>query len=185
MKVGQGILLACLLSSPVTAAEPIKVDCTKLNECAQRIVEIGNQLLEENRKLSERVAALETIQRGVVAFDSEHCPDGWETYPAAVGRFIRGLDVSDPTRTRGSLQEDAFQGHTFGDGQDKIFKFTKMSGVGNPSGYSNLWFSGIFGINPVLESSPAPIVSDNANGKPRIATETRPKNVALLYCLKK
>lgn len=181
------LFFVCVISSPVFGAEQtISVDCTKLADCAQRIVEIGNRLIQENQKLSDRLKVLEAIKGGVVAFDLDKCPDTWSPYAPAAGRFVRGLDTSDPTRTRGSLQDDAFQGHTFGDGDTKIFRYSPShTTIDRPDGYSNMQSSGIFGANPAFgDTTPARIVSDGANNSPRTAKETRPKNVALLYCVK-
>jgi len=161
-----GPLCVCLILTPAFAAEQtISVDCTKLADCAQRVVETGNRLLQENQKLSERVRVLEAIKGGVVAFDLDKCPDTWSPYTPAVGRFVRGLDASDPTRTRGSLQEDAFQGHTFGDGNGKVYRYALRHTTNDPTnGYSSMQSSGIFGENHDFgETKPARIVTDGAN----------------------
>jgi hypothetical protein len=107
-------------------------------------------------------------------------------YPAAYGRFIRGMDPSKLERTRGSLEDDAFQGHTFGDRDTHFFRYsTTIHDAGSPSGFSDMWATGLFGINPVFgKTNAAVIVNDGVNGDPRIDKETRPKNVALLYCMK-
>ncbi|NRF25901.1 hypothetical protein HRJ45_12400 [Vibrio coralliilyticus] len=108
----------------------------------------------------------------VVAFNLESCPPdgGWREYKAAYGRFIRGIDRSkdyiDPAgeRTIGSFQEDAIKSHShtttimIGDNNiDGVDSTTRRSGDHHNQNRS----TGRFGVD-----------------------ETRPKNVALLYCEK-
>ncbi len=175
-----------LLSTIGVRADDQSVACVKLADCAQRLVEIATRLQEQNRLLSDRVKALETIQSSVVAFALDTCPSGWEPYHLAEGRFIRGVDPAHPDRGLGSVQEDAFQGHTFGDGAGRYLKYsTTIHSGGTPSGYSDMWDTGIFGNNPAwVGGAQAAIVTDNQNGSPRVAGETRPKNVSLLFCRK-
>ncbi len=120
------------------------------------------------------------LKGAVVSFNSKACPDGWSEYTKARGRFIRGLDKSntvDKTKNRkpGDHQEDAFQGHTHA-----IQAVTsKDHGPNNqyPHGYHN----GGFGL--VVDKTKYPQSADGY-GRARIADETRPKNVSLLYCKK-
>ena len=78
------------------------------------------------------------------------------------------------------------QGHTFGDGGHRLFRWGLYKTTNaQPNGYSDMPSSGIYGTNPVFgATADAQIVSDGKNGTPRIADETRPKNIALLYCKK-
>lgn len=103
----------------------------------------------------------------VVAFNSKECPsEGWEEYPLAYGRFVRGIDRSgsqidpDGERSPGSSQEDMFKEHAHDFSAARDFR----SGAGThdrakPSGR-------------------------NETTQPTGGAETRPKNVALLYCRK-
>lgn len=111
----------------------------------------------------------------VVAFNAEECPSqGWQEYKEAYGRFIRGIDNSekkiDPAGERkpGTYQEDTIQEHqhtrkyhqsnTTGSRQHPNFEYQSNDG--------NTLFTTTHIINA------------------RVSNETRPKNVALLYCEK-
>lgn len=109
----------------------------------------------------------------VIAFDSSSCPPGWDKYKKAFGRFIRGIDDSespidpDGKRSFGHIQEDSVQQHKHSDLGSKIvdMRYYGHSGghkITRPSGTSTGGVSGA-----------------------RVSGETRPKNVALMYCVKK
>lgn len=104
--------------------------------------------------------------------------DGSTTFnlPDLRGEFIRGWDHGrgvDSGRSFGTRQDDAFQGHrhrfsyqnsTAGGGLGLAGESVSVAGSSN---------------NVVYEA-----VSDGINGTPRIASETRPRNIALMYCIK-
>ena len=54
----------------------------------------------------------------VLAFDDDRCPQGWEEYKQAYGKFIRGVDKSgklidpDGQRHPGTPQGDSYEKHT-------------------------------------------------------------------------
>ena len=109
----------------------------------------------------------------IMAFDLATCPTGWSEYTPAYGRFLRGIDKSgtgiDPagTRTAGNVQADELRSHShpFTDGAE----WRVTSGIGGAYGLMNQGnFSG--------PSNRAGVVG--ATG----GAETRPKNVAVLYC---
>ena len=110
-----------------------------------------------------------TIPSGaVVAFESENCPvGGWKEYKPAYGRFIRGIDKSgtnidpNPSRAPGSLQNDEFKAHTH-----------EVDGV------RGTWRIGGDDSGERVNSKAR--VESTSTGGP----ETRPKNVALLFCQK-
>jgi phage-related tail fiber protein len=115
--------------------------------------------------------------------------DGSTTFalPDMRGEFPRGWDdgrAVDSGRSIGTAQLDAFQGHwhsyvTSG------FEFSMgnfIQGAGGsqrggaPAGYNDV-------TNPVTDRHPAE-GSPGPSGIPRTAPETRPRNVALLACIK-
>lgn len=101
--------------------------------------------------------------------------DGSTTFnlPDLRGEFIRGWDNGrgvDSGRAFGSAQTDAFQGH----GHNLA---TQPNGPGGGTG------TYAAGATNNTTSIGAP-VTNGANGTPRTAAETRPRNVALLPCIK-
>jgi len=121
------------------------------------------------------LAASHPIPPGaVIAFNSHQCPPGWEEYSPAYGRFIRGIDRGetkvDPVGERGpgSHQEDQFASHSH----------ARPKGVYDAGGGpASSWVAHgrYFGYG---HSNPP--ATGEAGGN-----ETRPENVALLYCEKK
>lgn len=126
-------------------------------------------LQNQNNELSRKVASLEnSINSSVVAFVSQACPDGWVPYENAYGRFLRGIDPngtidSDKKREIGSHQGDSFKAHTHTVGTS-----SNKNGYRN-GGTQDGWHGGV-----------STTVSGEAGGG-----ETRPKNVAVLFCIKK
>lgn len=126
----------------------------------------------------------------VIAFNLTECPKGWapadgnDGTPDLRGRFVRGRDDAgtgaagrDPegVRVPGDDQDDAFQGH-----YHKPLA-GEFRAVKSPGFYSFL--SG--DASMAVQSTTGDPVSDGTNGSPRTASETRPKNVALIYCVRK
>ena len=96
--------------------------------------------------------------------------------PDLRGQFLRGWDHGagvDAGRAFGSTQTDAFQGHY----HTMSYPYTGASGTDT---------------NAVLNTSAGTSIAnrvtaattDGTNGTPRTAAETRPKNVAMLACIK-
>lgn len=94
--------------------------------------------------------------------------------PDLRGEFIRGWDDGrgvDSGRAFGTAQFDAFQGHRH--------RFVSGSGyIGSGT------FGAGFSSNAVDDTKVLDAISDGVNGTPRTANETRPRNVALLACIK-
>jgi len=90
------------------------------------------------------------------------------------GEFIRGLDDGrgiDAARVEGSLQLDQMQGH-----------YHSNTVYGGSGGATSTTGGNGTAANTVSNVT-API-TDGTNGTPRTGTETRPRNVALLVCIK-
>ncbi len=104
--------------------------------------------------------------------------DGATTFrlPDLRGEFMRGLDDSrgvDTSRVLGKHQLDAFQGHTW---QSYIAAEAINSG--------GITVGGIDSGTQSLANYGLSIISDGVNGTPRVASETRPRNIAWLACIK-
>ena len=98
--------------------------------------------------------------------------DGSTTFnlPDLRASFVRGAG-SDGTATAGSFgvkQADAFQGH--------IHSATGSTGASVQAGAS--------GIGQTTAGNTGAAATDGTNGTPRTASETRPRNIAMLYCIK-
>lgn len=103
--------------------------------------------------------------------------------PNLQGQFIRGLTTNfstvsrDPlsgSRVLGSVQSDAFQGH-------------RHAMTNNTSLWQNFGGSALAGLGQSQANGNAAVTdptTDTINGTPRTANETRPVNIALLYCIK-
>ncbi|MBX3610390.1 MAG: hypothetical protein KF871_10900 [Hydrogenophaga sp.] len=98
--------------------------------------------------------------------------------PNLCAEFVRGWDNGrgvDAGRVFGSSQLDAFQGHdhtiTMYGGSGALYGFGGNATGGSP-------------ITDPAGSRIGPTKTDGTNGAPRVSTETRPRNVALLWCVK-
>lgn len=100
--------------------------------------------------------------------------------PDLRGEFVRGWDDSrgvDSGRSLGSSQADAFQGH--------YHKLTSENGTQVDIGNVNLGSGGSGReVNTGTADAVREALTDGTNGAPRTAAETRPRNIALLYCIK-
>jgi hypothetical protein len=109
--------------------------------------------------------------------------DGSSTFtvPNLNGNFVRAFDDGagvDTGRAIGSLQLDAFQGHNhqFSDTANQYVWVRGAAGI-FPSGTGAINFDR--GTLAVLGP-----ISDGGNGTPRIAAETRPRNVSLMATIR-
>lgn len=108
--------------------------------------------------------------------------DGSTTFnvPDLRGEFVRGFDDSrgvDSGRSLGSSQTDAFQGH--------YHKLTSEDGAQVDIGNITMGSGGSGrNVNAGTVDAVREALTDGTNGTPRIAAETRPRNIALLYCIK-
>lgn len=113
--------------------------------------------------------------------------DGSTTFniPDLRGEFIRGFDNGrgvDSGRNIGTWQEDTFQG----------FQISETTGVGvAPNSYPATQNVMAGGNNNVIRSNAGSVggkgfypATDGTNGTPRISDQTRPRNIAMMYCIK-
>lgn len=109
--------------------------------------------------------------------------DGSTTFdlPDLRGEFLRGWDNGrgvDGSRTFGSSQLDAMQGHRH-----------EIVTVGGAAVAASNFVGDSFNALPGFRGTGAndnarTMKTDGTNGTPRIGSETRPRNVALMYCIK-
>ena len=95
--------------------------------------------------------------------------------PDLRGEFIRGWDHGrgvDTGRSFGSFQDDAFQGH-----YHNLRQGTSVQGGTNNTIISAQTQAYI--VNSVVDP-----ITDGVHGTPKVASETRPRNIALMYCIK-
>ena len=121
----------------------------------------------------------------IVAFASANCPNGWTPYTPAQGRFLRGIDPAGSNdtanRSPGNVQQDALQNIT-----GRIQFASNRTNVASTPGVGA--FQGVAGSETGLVANntgtdrPANIDFD-ASRVARTADETRPKNVAVRFCM--
>lgn len=101
--------------------------------------------------------------------------------PDLRGEFLRGWDDSrgvDSGRSFGTAQTDAMQGHYHNRNTTGLTERFYATGTGyadNAAGALS---------NIVISASTGAPITDGSNGTPRIAGETRSRNVAMLACIK-
>lgn len=101
------------------------------------------------------------------------------------GRFIRGLDGGaniDGGRTIGSAQADTLQqhGHNMYRGDGGGHEGPQLKSDDDNGLHGLIKVNGGFGMTYIREIFPG----DVGGGAPRVSGETRPKNVALLPCIR-
>ncbi|EKO3419709.1 hypothetical protein NXE12_000057 [Vibrio fluvialis] len=118
-----------------------------------------------------------TPPKSVLAFASKTCPEGWQEYAPAYGRFVRGIDKSENKVDPAGLREP-------GDTQDESFLHHSHT-------YGDIYWSEAWGsISGGLYGNKGDQDRDNRGYEMTRRTtevggdETRPDNVALLYCIK-
>lgn len=147
---------------------------------------VWNELVNNINTIWAKVDTIGNLPTwAIIAFDLTTCPTGWTEYTPARGRFLRWIDptwTNDSIRTAWNIQTDAFQWHQHELGWES-------GGVNNIVAFQDTntdatyWVVGssyrgdvyIYVRNPT---------TDWVNGTPRTANETRPKNIAVLYCVK-
>jgi hypothetical protein len=135
--------------------------------------------------------AIAAPEGAIMAFYLADCPEGWTVAdgengtPDLRGRFIRGMDNMggtaaniDPdsaTRALGDEQLDAFQGHRHSPLGGSFWGHTAPGSLG-PANGGYFWGSSSKTGDPTADASGI---------APRTSSETRPRNVALIYCMRK
>lgn len=128
------------------------------------------------------------ISGEIAAFDLAACPEGWTPYGPSSGRFLRGrcisgqaCDDADGTRSAGSAQGDAVAAHNH-----KVRMAAGLGSLSNGSAY-------VVGSGPTMSAYQAFYTGTGGSSYygagaeitgTTSASETRPKNVAVLYCRK-
>lgn len=103
--------------------------------------------------------------------------DGSTTFglPDLRGEFIRGWDDGrgvDTGRVFGTAQSDAFQGHWHA-------TTLYQTNAGGGTGIGTAQNTPVVATSSITDPTP-----NDVNGTPRTASETRPRNVAMLACIK-
>jgi hypothetical protein len=149
--------------------------CVTVAECAQQAAQAAWAAQQAVAATDAKIKALteRLDKRGeVAAFAATSCPAPWEPYTPAVGRFVRGFDpqgTNDPdgqSRTIESIQVDMVGPHAHTMGNNRMDDGANV----NQERFPN-FANGGTGVK---------YQTDNNSG-----VETRPKNVALLYCILK
>lgn len=131
---------------------------------------------QEAARLEGKIGEVwERFAGSVLPFNSRSCPIGWTAYEPAMGRFIRGMAVGDAARrdpagerSPGSVQEDELASHSH---VIHVAQTTKEGELHSPSKFETTWAQH----------------SMNSRERQTLAfggQETRPDNVALLYCIR-
>ena len=145
-------------------------------------------------------------------FNNVNTLEGFFCLPDLQGQFVRGWDEDgnvDSQRDFGSIQEDAFQGHKHNfdvkelsiasSGEHKHRLFAKQEGKSSGLGTcetmlkyttdykdtkEDTYSSGEHDHQLTIKNNPVGNAQTSTFDNIRESTETRPKNIALLYCIK-
>ncbi|MDD2891794.1 MAG: hypothetical protein PHQ95_02410 [Candidatus Gracilibacteria bacterium] len=144
---------------------------------------VVDNLSDLNTRLSNAETNGGIVPTGaIMAFNLTACPTGWTEYTAARGRFLRGFDNgagNDPDCairtggcTVGSTQGDELKSHAHS--LSEVWDNSPQTSASPqpPTGY------------PIASDGANTGISGESNITPTGGTETRPKNVMVLFCSK-
>jgi hypothetical protein len=163
-------------SPPETLVNQTTTDATKMMTNFNRIVSDGNTTFNA---FEAQIAAISgggaaTPAGAVVPFNLSACPSGWISSDGTAG--TRDMRAYFARATGGSPAVGTFQAGQFVDHTHTIIG-TYVTGF--PNGSSANANSG-----GILRMSGAPSMTLGAPSGANVGSETRPKNVALLFCQK-
>ena len=186
-----------LAQTVITSLDDVAVDGDTLSAEWVNEVNTLDELIDQNAgDIAANQTDIEALQAAgsgsspagaVMAFYLTRCPTGWKpadgtnNTPDLRGVFLRGMEnfggqssTRDPDRsgrsTLGSYQADAFGSHSH-----------KINRDGStPSGGGTKWSSGRIFRGTTNKTSSDQNSTTTSTG----SSETRPKNVALLFCVK-
>lgn len=163
------IVLVSAIIFTLTPCAHAQSPCGTAVKCYEKALEIVKEKIDQIENLEDKVGDLSSelslFNNAIVGFKLHSCPDGWSEYKPAYGRFLRGIDKSgknidpDGQRTLESIQQDGYTRHAHAAGN---------AYPGARQGWGRTH-------HPSVTSGPT-----GYDGGP----ETRPKNVAVLFCIK-
>ncbi|MCF2858405.1 hypothetical protein L1286_13030 [Pseudoalteromonas sp. SMS1] len=166
-----------VLKEATLALNDVKQSQIEVNRIKQTISDASDINIDDLAPIVAPLVYNQVIENvlgdAVLAINSEQCPDGWIPWHNAQGRFLRGINLSDQLidpdgkRSVGHLQADAIAYH-----QHTLGGFKRGDLV------ANTWGKSGYLIRNKLNN-------EKADEKEKAKhSETRPKNVAVLFCIK-
>jgi len=160
-------------SPPETLVNQTTTDATKMMTNYNRIVSDGNTTFNAFEAQLAALGGAGTPAGAVTFFNLSACPSGWIPSDGTAGtRDMRGYFAR---ATGGSPAVGTFQAAQFVDHGHTIFG-TFVTGLTGSSNFAN--------TGGVVRASGGNLVTLGAPTGANVGSETRPKNVALLYCQK-
>jgi len=168
---GSKIAISCKKSAKKAAIFTIATDGegysneVTIPASKDRLYQLEAKLIELEEQL-----AMNSPSKVIITVKENSCPEGWRDYAPAYGVFVRGIDKTgnhdEANRPVGNFQEQSIQKHAH-----KVTVFgRKRSGKATYDRFDAASYDG----------SSVKTTSEGETG----TKETRPKNIALLYCEK-